>query len=134
MSRLNKEVIRYLITGIFTTLASLSLYFLLSSTVLDPDKPLEMQTANLISWSGAVAFSYIVSRKFVFSSKNRHILREAGAFFLARIGTLFLDMGGMFILTGILSIDDRISKLFIQAVVIVLNYILNKYLVFAGFR
>ena len=40
MSRLNKEVIRYLITGIFTTLDSLSLYFLLSSTVLDPDKPL----------------------------------------------------------------------------------------------
>ena len=134
MSRLNKEMIRYLITGIFTTLVSLSLYFVLSSTVLDPDKPLKLQTANLISWMGAVAFSYVVSRKFVFSSKNSHILREAGAFFLARIGTLLLDMSGMFIMTGLLRIDDRISKLLIQTAVIVLNYILNKYLVFTGFR
>ena len=83
---------------------------------------------------GAVAFSYVVSRKFVFSSKNSHILREAGAFFLARIGTLLLDMSGMFIMTGLLRIDDRISKLLIQTAVIVLNYILNKYLVFTGFR
>ena len=62
MSRLNKEMIRYLITGIFTTLVSLSLYFVLSSTVLDPDKPLELQTANLISiFSGKdrnAAFGY----------------------------------------------------------------------------
>lgn len=43
-------------------------------------------------------------------------------------------MSGMFIMTGLLRIDDRISKLLIQTAVIVLNYILNKYLVFTGFR
>lgn len=123
--------IRYLITGAGTTGVSLALYFGLVSTVLDAERPLEMQAANVISWAGAVAFSYIVSRKFVFESKNTHILREAGAFFLARAGTLLLDMIGMFILTSLLNVNNKISKLFIQTGIIIFNYILNKFFVFA---
>ena len=126
-----KEMIRYLITGAGTTGVSLALYFGLVSTVLDAERPLEMQAANVISWTGAVAFSYIVSRKFVFASKNEHILREAGAFFLARAGTLLLDMIGMFILTSLLNVNGKISKLFIQTGIIIFNYILNKFFVFA---
>lgn len=131
MSGQHKEMIRYLITGAGTTGVSLALYFGLVSTVLDAEIPLEMQAANVISWAGAVAFSYIVSRKFVFESKNTHILREAGAFFLARAGTLLLDMGGMFILTSLLNVNNKISKLFIQTGIIIFNYILNKFFVFA---
>ncbi len=131
MSGQYKEMIRYLITGAGTTGVSLALYFGLVSTVLDAERPLEMQAANVISWAGAVAFSYIVSRKFVFESKNTHILREAGAFFLARAGTLLLDMGGMFILTSLLNVNNKISKLFIQTGIIIFNYILNKFFVFA---
>lgn len=131
MSGQYKEMIRYLITGAGTTGVSLALYFGLVSTVLDAERPLEMQAANVISWAGAVAFSYIVSRKFVFESKNTHILREAGAFFLARAGTLLLDMIGMFILTSLLNVNNKISKLFIQTGIIIFNYILNKFFVFA---
>ncbi len=131
MSGQYKEMIRYLITGAGTTGVSLALYFGLVSTVLDAERPLEMQDANVISWTGAVAFSYIVSRKFVFASKNEHILREAGAFFLARAGTLLLDMIGMFILTSLLNVNGKISKLFIQTGIIIFNYILNKFFVFA---
>lgn len=131
MSGQYKEMIRYLITGAGTTGVSLALYFGLVSTVLDAERPLEMQAANVISWAGAVAFSYIVSRKFVFESKNTHILREAGAFFLARAGTLLLDMIGMFILTSLLNVNGKISKLFIQTGIIIFNYILNKFFVFA---
>ena len=131
MSGQYKEMIRYLITGAGTTGVSLALYFGLVSTVLDAERPLEMQAANVISWTGAVAFSYIVSRKFVFASKNEHILREAGAFVLARAGTLLLDMIGMFILTSLLNVNGKISKLFIQTGIIIFNYILNKFFVFA---
>ena len=131
MSGQYKEMIRYLITGAGTTGVSLALYFGLVSTVLDAERPLEMQAANVISWTGAVAFSYIVSRKFVVASKNEHILREAGAFFLARAGTLLLAMIGMFILTSLLNVNGKISKLFIQTGIIIFNYILNKFFVFA---
>lgn len=39
-------------------------------------------------------------------------------------------MGGMFLLVTLLNLNDKISKLIIQIVVIVLNYIFSKLIVF----
>lgn len=124
------EIIRYLIIGILTTLVSLGTYYALVLTVLNPDNALELQIANIISWIVSVIFAYFTNRSFVFKVKDSHILSEFFKFVISRIFTLLVDMAIMFIFVSLLHLDDKIVKLITQVVVIVLNYILSKFLVF----
>lgn len=125
-----KEVIRYVIVGVLTTAVSLGAYYLCVYTVLDATKPIELQAANVISWIAAVTFSYFANRVYVFESKNQNILKEAVNFYLARVGTLLIDMLFMFVFVSVLHINDRIAKLGVQVIVMILNYIFSKLFVF----
>lgn len=125
-----RELIRYLIVGVLTTMVSLFLYFLCVETILNPEVAIELQIANIISWIGAVSFAYVTNRIYVFESKNSNIGKEMLLFFVARIGSLVLDMGIMFLAVTVMGVNDKIAKLFVQAVVIVSNYILSKLIVF----
>jgi putative flippase GtrA len=124
------EVVRYLVVGVLTTVVSLSVYYGLVFTVLDAKNPLQLQAANIISWVAAVTFAYVMNRMVVFRSHSRDILREAGAFYGARLGTLFTEMVFMFLLVSVLKMNDRIVKLLMQVVVTVLNYVFSKLWVF----
>lgn len=125
-----KEIINYLIFGVLTTVVSLATYYLLVFTILDPNNPLELQIANIISWITCVTFAYITNRKYVFNSKNKNILKEIVKFYSSRLTTLFLDMLIMFIFVTKLEFNDKIIKIIVQIIIILLNYILSKILVF----
>ena len=58
------------------------------------------------------------------------MLGEAISFFVARIGTLLMDMGIMFVFVTCLHFNDKIMKLVVQVVVTVANYIFSKLFVF----
>jgi putative flippase GtrA len=124
------EVINYLIVGVLTTLVSLLTYFICVHTLLNANIAIELQIANIISWSISVLFAYITNRIFVFKSKNKNYLKEIFNFFTSRLITLLMDMLIMFILVTELSISDTISKLISQVVVIIANYIFSKIFVF----
>lgn len=126
----HKEIINYLIVGVLTTVVSLGTYFIVTSLFLNPDKPLELQIANIISWVFAVIFAYFANRIFVFESKDKNMIKEASKFALSRVGTLLMDMLIMFVGVNLLHINDKIMKLIVQVVVTILNYILGKFLVF----
>ncbi len=126
----HKEVFNYLIAGGLTTLVNLVVYYGLVLTVLNPEDPVLLQTAIVIAWIAAVTFAYVVNRKFVFESRNAHVAKEAFSFFLARLGTLFLEMGFMYLTVTVLSINDKIAKVMVQILIIVANYILSKLFVF----
>ena len=126
----HKEIISYLIFGVLTTIVSLSTYYLLVLTFLNPNNSLELQIANIISWIAAVTFAYITNRKYVFNSKNKNIIKEIIKFYSSRLTTLFLDMIIMFIFVTLLSFNDKIIKIFVQIIVTISNYILSKLLVF----
>lgn len=126
-----REVVNYLIVGVLTTLVSLLVYYGLTLTVLDPTRPVQLQAANVISWVAAVVFAYFTNRRFVFESRSTNILKEAAAFFAARLATLLMDMALMFLLVTLLKMNDKPAKLLVQVVVIVANYVLSKFLVFA---
>ena len=81
-----KEIIRYLIVGVLTTVVSLASYYLCVYTILDPDSPLQLQAANVISWIAAVTFAYFTNRSYVFESKNQNRLGEAAAFYGGQSG------------------------------------------------
>ena len=125
-----KEIINYLIFGILTTIVSLLTYYLLVYTILNPNKPIELQIANIISWITCVTFAYITNRKYVFNSKDKNIIKEITKFYSSRLSTLFIDMLIMFIFVTRLNFNDKIIKIIVQIIIIILNYILSKLLVF----
>lgn len=125
-----EEIINYIIIGGLTTFISLASYYLCVFTIFDPDNAVLLQAANIISWLLAVTFAFWANRTFVFKSKNPRILEEGMKFYGARVLTLLLEMGTMFLTVTVLHWNDKIMKLLAQIIVLVLNYIISKFLVF----
>lgn len=128
----HEEIIAYLIVGVFTTIVSLCTYYGCVLTFLDPKIAWQLQMANVISWICAVTFAYLMSRKFVFKSMRTDWLNEATAFYSSRLITLFADMAIMFITVTLCGFNDKISKLVVQMIVTIANYVLSKLFVFAN--
>ena len=126
----NAEIINYLIVGVLTTCVSIGTYYLCVSTFLDANKGIQLQIANVISWLCAVIFAFFTNKIFVFKSKNKKVWKEFFSFVSSRIITLLLGMLIMFLMVTVLSINDKISKLVVQVVVTILNYVFSKLLVF----
>ena len=125
-----EEIIMYLIIGGITTLVNILIYFLVTHTFLNPGDKLELQIAEVISWTVAVVFAYYTNRKYVFKRKNEASLKEAISFFTSRLTTLVIEMIIMYIFVSELKFDDKIIKIIAQIVVIVLNYVFSKFIVF----
>ncbi len=99
-------------------------------TILNPKDNMQLQIANVVSWVLAVTFAYISNKIFVFESKGQSVLKEASKFYMARVGTLLIDMFFMFLFVGVININDKIAKLIVQLVILVLNYVFSKLFVF----
>ena len=125
-----KEIINYLIVGVLTTIVSLAVYYVCVIIFLDPQNAIELQIANIMSWIGAVIFAYITNRKIVFKSKNPNVPKEIIIFIGSRLLTLFMDMFLMFFLVTCMNVNDKMSKLLVQCIVMVANYLFSKILVF----
>ena len=125
-----KEIINYLIVGVLTTLVSLTIYYISVFSFLNPDNPVQLQIANILSWCAGVTFAYFTNRKYVFESKNENKVQEAAKFVSSRITTLLLDMFVMWLGVTVLGFNDKIVKIISQMLVIVGNYVLSKLFVF----
>lgn len=126
------EIINYLIVGGLTTVVSLLSFYIVRLFIFTSDSQLHIQIANIISWFLAVLFAFITNRKYVFKSneKGKEKLKEIIKFYLSRVTTLIIEMIVMWILTDLISIDDKISKIIVQVILIILNYIFSKLFVF----
>lgn len=129
-----EEIVNYVIVGALTTLVSLGSKWILLFTVLDPKDELELQISVIISWILAVSFAYITNKIFVFKSKNKNILKEITSFFGARVLTLLLEMGIMWFFVTLLKLNTDLLVFIItiltQFIILVLNYIFSKLIVF----
>ena len=124
-----KEIIVYIVVGILTTLIGLIVYYFLTYFFLNPVNKIELQCANIITWIISVIFAFFANRVYVFHSCQSKIV-EAFKFIFARISSLLLDMALMFILVSVMKFNHVVTKLFVQIIVILTNYILSKFLVF----
>lgn len=127
-----KEIINYLIIGGLTTIVSLATFYIVRIFFLTNDTQLDIQISNIISWFFAVLFAFITNKKYVFESKKegKEKLIEMIKFYLSRITTLLIDMATMWLLTAPLNINDKISKIIVQFIIVVLNYVFSKIFVF----
>lgn len=120
----NKEIINYVIVGGLTTLVSIATYFLFRLVN-------DIMIINVIlSWICAVSFAYITNRRFVFESKNKKVIKEFALFINCRLLTLLLEIAFMFLMVDLIKLDDRISKILVQILILISNYVLSKLLVF----
>lgn len=127
-----EEIINYLIFGILTTLVSIITYLFFANILFTVKNDLTVQISNVLSWICAVTFAYITNRKYVFKSqtKGKKQIKETINFFLARLFSLIIDMLMMYILFSVIHMDDTIAKIIVQVVVVILNYILSKIIIF----
>ena len=123
-----KEVIAYLFFGGLTTVVNIVAYFVCTSIFA-----LNYLVANAIAWVVSVAFSYVTNRTWVFESKVKGfsaILREVTAFVGCRVLSGVMDMAIMFVSVDLIGIPDGIAKFITQVVVVVLNYLFSKLIIF----
>lgn len=124
-----EELVNYLVVGVMTTVISWVVYAI-CKLIMNVDNAIVMQIAVFLRWFAGVVFSYFMSRKFVFKSKNPKILKEAVDFTTSRIVTLFLDMFVMWLLPTIFKVDDWIATFISAVLVVIMNYIFSKFIVF----
>ena len=86
--------------------------------------------ANILSWIIAVIFAYITNRLFVFKSKNQNKFNEFIKFTGSRVTTLLVETAFLYLLIDLINFDEFWSKVIGQIVVLILNYVLSKLLVF----
>lgn len=122
----NKEIINYVIVGVLTTLVSVGSYYLFRFIISN------YVVLSIISWILAVSFAYIANRLFVFESKNEQVLEEIIKFVTCRLTTLGMEVVLMILFVSVFKINDMISKIILQVVILVLNYIFSKLFVFKG--
>lgn len=124
---LTREVIFYVIFGVFTTVVNLAVFYLLTLIKLNEN------IANIIAILTAVLFAYFTNRKLVFNSTAstfKEKLYEFYKFMLGRAFTMVVEALGFPLLYNIMGIQEMISKLIISFVVIVLNFFISKFFAF----
>lgn len=124
-----KEVINYLIFGVLATIVNFVSYYIFAR-VLGIDKVI----SSGLSWLCSVLFAYITNKIFVFESKTETIkafFTEMITFFLARIlSGILCDVGTFALMVNVLHINDMISKVVTQVMVVIVNYIFSKFFIF----
>ena len=123
--RLEKELISYVIFGILTTLVNILVYLLFTRLI-----GLNYLISNILAWFFSVLFAYITNRIWVFESENTNIFKEIILFFSGRLFSGIVDTVLMFVFIDLLFVGDSISKIIIQVIVVALNYIISKFIVF----
>ncbi|NFG60733.1 GtrA family protein [Clostridium sp. CMCC3677] len=133
MSKINKlyrkyrEYIVYIIFGGLTTIVNF-LVFWVSIKFTN-----NIIIANTIAFIIAVLFAYFTNNKYVFESNkensSKDVLLKIVKFFSTRITTFFIETMLLYGLVNI-NMDEMISKLLVAIIVVILNYILSKRIVF----
>ena len=123
-----KKIIMYLFFGGCTTLVNILSYYIMSHVL-----NCSVMFSTIIAWVIAVFFAYVTNRKWVFDSKvhdKKELLKEITSFFVCRLATGVFDWLCMYILVERLGFNDLVIKIIANIIVIILNYIASKLIVF----
>lgn len=123
-----KDIIPYLFFGVCTTAVNIAVYWVMEHLLHFGVVP-----SAVIAWICAVLFAYLTNRKWVFKSSAvtvKEILKEIIAFFTCRLATGVIDWLIMYVFVDVLHYNDMLIKTAANIVVIVLNYVASKMIIF----
>lgn len=122
------DILSYLFFGGLTTLVNFLVYFPCYNYL-----GLSATASNVIAWAVAVAFAYLTNKPFVFRSHDwswKTVGPELAKFVGCRIGSGLLETAAIFLTVDILGWNGNIMKVILAVVVVILNYVASKLLVF----
>lgn len=123
-----KDVILYLFFGVCTTGVNVVTYWVMAHPL-----NMEVMPSTIVAWFAAVLFAYLTNRKWVFHSSasgSAEIIKELASFFGCRLATGVVDWACMYLFVDVLTWNDMFVKLAANILVIILNYIASKLLIF----
>ena len=123
-----RGLILYAVFGALTTAINIAVYALCYRVLRFPNVP-----SNVIAWILAVLFAFVTNKLYVFESKSLErgtVARELASFVGARLATGLLDLAVMFVGVDLLHGPDLVFKVGSNVIVIILNYVLSKLIVF----
>lgn len=124
----NNPVLKYIFFGGCATLVNLGSYYIIRIV-----SDIDINVANTISVCIAILFAYFTNSRFVFESKAvtfKDKFSEFTKFIGARLLTMVVEVGGVWLMVDMLRINDYLSKFLIQFIVLALNYVFSKFLIF----
>ena len=124
-----KELFFYGVFGVGATVINIVSYRVLANTFGKK----YFLIANIIAWILAFIFAFITNKLFVFESRSwetQIAMKEFVGFLSARLATGILDTVLMWFFVGVISLDDTLSKIIINLLVIIINYIGSKFFIF----
>ena len=150
-----REIITYVVIGVLTTVVNLVVFYITKKIFIsigwdgifnavfssaESEKILALLgkgtdylDATVIAWVAAVIFAFITNKLVVFESKSWKPSvagKEFVAFIGARVFSLLVELLFMFVTVTLLSFNEFIAKIFVQFIVVVLNYIFSKLIIF----
>lgn len=122
------DVLSYLFFGVLTTVVNYAVYLPCYNLL-----GLSAAVSNVIAWVAAVAFAYLTNKPWVFKSHDwsmKTVVPELTKFVACRVGSGALETGIIFVFVDWLGFDGNVFKLITSVLVVILNYISSKLLVF----
>ena len=122
------DMVSYLFFGVLTTAVNYLVYLPLYNLL-----GISAAVSNIIAWVAAVAFAYVTNKPLVFKSHDwsmKTVFPELGKFVGCRAASGGLETVLILLTVDILGWNGNIWKLIISVLVVILNYVSSKLLVF----
>ena len=126
--RKHYDILVYLVFGVLTTAVNYIVYLPCYNLLY-----LSSAVSNVIAWAAAVAFAYVTNKPFVFHSHDwsaKTVVPELTKFIGTRLGSGGLETLVLLVFVDMLHGNGNVWKLLTSVLVVVLNYIGSKLLVF----
>ncbi len=124
----NNLIVRYVFFGGLTVMANMVSFAMLSIIT-----EWSVDLCNSLSIVIALVFAYFVNTYFVFETKGLTIIdriKEFLTFLLSRLLTMLIEFVGVHIFVTVYSLNSFLVKTVFQIIVIIMNYLLSKLIVY----
>lgn len=123
-----REILLYLFFGAGTTLVNILSYYVCGHML-----NLSVTLSTIVAWVLSVVFAYVTNKFWVFNSYQRSlkaIYIEFIRFVSCRITTGVIDLIIMLLFSSWLGFNDMLMKIASNIIVVILNYIFSKLIIF----
>ena len=137
----HREIIVYLIFGVLTTAVNLATFYAMESIT-----EISYLINNAVAWVVGVIFAFVTNKIFVFQSKSWKpsvAIKEGIEFLGARLFSFGVEELGLWLLVDIIGLasfskvifgfaisGELIAKVILAIVVVILNYVFSKLIIF----
>ncbi len=122
------DIVSYLVFGGLTTIVNYVVYLTMYN-IADSNATV----SNVVAWAISVVFAFLTNKPFVFKSYDwsfKVCFPEFSKFVSCRVATGVFETVSLLLLVDILNFNGNIWKIIISIVVVILNYVFSKFIVF----